>query len=103
MSEIVLAANGPEAESDLSPMDEAAFREKAGAAPWRWVPPGEPVRVEGAQASGEDIWKYLMLSVLAVLGAEMAILAWPAIFRRASSPVMEAPVVPASPGAGGRP
>jgi len=79
--DVMLAVNGPDQESELQPIDESALQERVGAVPYRWVPRGQPINLEGAQSSGHDLWKWLMGLVLVLLVAEFAVLAWPALAR----------------------
>ncbi|HTI51615.1 MAG TPA: hypothetical protein VL475_11710, partial [Planctomycetaceae bacterium] len=72
--QLPLAANGPARESDLAVIDEAAMRERIGEATVAWVPAGEPIRLEGAQAHGQDLWRWLLWGSLVALLAEMACL-----------------------------
>jgi hypothetical protein len=41
---------------------------------FRWVPRGEPIRLEGAAVQGQEFWKWLMAAALACLLLELAIL-----------------------------
>ncbi|MBI1903585.1 MAG: BatA domain-containing protein [Planctomycetia bacterium] len=86
-----LAVNGPAEESDLRALDAAQFTklfaaaDPALAAKVRWVGPGEPIRIEGAQARGQNVWwKVLIACVVACLILEMSVLGWQG--RRGSLP-----------------
>jgi hypothetical protein len=75
--------NGEGSESDLSPLSQAAFEERVGDSPIRWVGPGETISLAGAQISGQNAWKWMILLVLLFLLVELAILAWPTLKARA--------------------
>jgi hypothetical protein len=79
--EIPLAVNGPERESHLQSLDAAGLRERLGAANYRWIERDEAISLEGAQISGQNLWRWLLLLVLAGLLAELLILAWPTLNR----------------------
>ncbi|HEY2148027.1 MAG TPA: VWA domain-containing protein, partial [Pirellulales bacterium] len=84
----LIAANGPDDESKLAPIDEQAAAAKikgdSGAAPanYRWVARGAPISLSGAEVWGQDTWWWLILAVLVCLFVELAILAWPAFLER---------------------
>ncbi len=84
----LIAANGPDDESKLVPIDELAAAAKVkgdgGAAPvnYRWVARGAPISLSGAEVWGQDTWWWLILAVLVCLFVELAILAWPALLER---------------------
>jgi hypothetical protein len=82
--EVPLAVNGPERESHLQSLDAAGLKERLGAANYRWIERDEAISLEGAQISGQNLWKWLMLLVLVGLLGELLILAWPTLARRAS-------------------
>jgi hypothetical protein len=80
-----VAANGPAEESDLRYLDEAGLRERVPQAEFRWVGPGETIRLTAGSLLGQDCWKWLMAAVLVTLFGESAILAWP-LLRREPKP-----------------
>jgi hypothetical protein len=79
--DVPFAVNGPEQESETALLDENGLRERLGAIPFRWVGRGETIRLEGGQVSGQDLWKAILLVVLACLLLEMTVLAWPMLGR----------------------
>jgi hypothetical protein len=74
--EIALAVNGPADESQLKSLTPAAFADRAGERPLRWIDRGETISLAGAATYGQDWWRWLMLGVLACLLIELAVLAW---------------------------
>ena len=80
--EMLLAVNGPAAESELSAMDEDGLRERMGRTELRWIGPEEDIRVEGVALIGHNYWKYLMVLALACLLVEMLFLAAPRLGGR---------------------
>jgi len=80
--EMLLAVNGPAAESELASVDEEGLRQRMGALEFRWVGPGESLRVEGVALVGRNYWKYLMVVALACLLVEMLFLAAPRLGGR---------------------
>ncbi|MBI4604317.1 MAG: hypothetical protein HY721_20350, partial [Planctomycetes bacterium] len=84
--EEVFAVNGPASESELASIDAAGLAERARGASVRWVPRGEPIPLDGAASlAGAGLWRWLLVSVLALLAVEMALLAWLAARRRAAA------------------
>ncbi len=81
LMDVPFAVNGPEKESEPGLLDEGALRVRLAGATFRWVGRGEPIRLEGGQVSGQDLWKALLLVVLACLLLEMTVLAWPMLGR----------------------
>ncbi len=79
--EVNVAVNGPPRESELATIDPLTLKERMGDANYRWVGPGEQISLEGAQVRFQDLWKWLILLVLAGLLAEMLILARPVLAR----------------------
>ncbi|MBL8825779.1 MAG: BatA domain-containing protein [Planctomycetaceae bacterium] len=74
--ELALAVNGPADESQLKSLTPAAFAERAGERPLRWIDRGESISLAGAAIYGQDWWRWLMLAVLACLLVELVVLAW---------------------------
>jgi hypothetical protein len=74
---IPLAINGPARESELEWFDALALRERLGDASFRWIERDEPISLEGAQIRGRNLWKPLVMLVLAGLLLEMLLLARP--------------------------
>lgn len=72
-----LAFNGPASESEPAYLDESTLRERTGDAPIGWVGRGQPISLQGARVRGQDLWKWLLGAVLALLLVEMAVLARP--------------------------
>jgi hypothetical protein len=83
--DVPLAANGPAEESELRYLDEAGLRDRLADAEYRWIGPGDSIRVTAGIGAGRDLWKWLMASVLVGLLAESSILAWP-LLRREKRP-----------------
>ncbi len=83
--DVPLAASGPAEESELRFLDEAGLRERLPEAEYRWIGPGDSIRVSAGMAAGRDLWKWLMATVLAGLLVESSILAWP-LLRREKGP-----------------
>jgi len=83
--DVPLAAAGPTDESELRYVDEAGLRERLSEAEYRWIGPGDSIRISAGPAGAHDFWKWLMSAVLVGLFVESAILAWP-LARREQSP-----------------
>jgi hypothetical protein len=81
--ETIVAVNGPAGESELAALKEVDLKERMGAAEYRWVAQGETIQLAGAPIMGQDLWKWLMLAVLAGLLLELAMLAWPLMAGKA--------------------
>ena len=81
--EIPLAAGGPERESELRSLDRAGLEARLSGGQYRWIARDEPIRLEGAGITGQNLWKVLMAGVLACLCVELGVLAWPSFARRA--------------------
>jgi hypothetical protein len=79
--DVPLAVNGPEQESEPAVLDETMLKFRLPGATFRWVGRGEAIRLEGGQVSGQDLWKAILLVVLACLLLEMTVLAWPMLGR----------------------
>ena len=77
VSEIPLAINGPESESELESLKAEDLKQRMGDANYKWIESGEPISLEGAQIRGRDVWKLLVKLVLFGLIIEMLVLAWP--------------------------
>ena len=82
--ETILAINGPQLESELRGIEEAALRDRLGTANYRWVAAGSEISLEGAAVRGQNLWRWLMAAVFVCLLAELAVLAWPAMKGRAA-------------------
>jgi hypothetical protein len=72
--QLALAVNGPPGESELQPVGEPDLHERLAGAVVHWVPPGEAIRLEGAAASGQEFWKWLMAAALVCLVLELVVL-----------------------------
>jgi hypothetical protein len=83
--EAALAVNGPEAESELRPIDEATLKERLGKAAYRWIGREDPLTLEGAAVRGQNLWKWLLALALGGLLFELLFLARPVVMaeRRA--------------------
>lgn len=81
LMDVAFAVNGSERESEPALLDEAGLRERLDGAPFRWIGRGEAIRLEGGQVSGQEMWKMILLGVLACLLLEMIVLAWPMLGR----------------------
>ncbi|NQT11671.1 MAG: hypothetical protein HQ582_02910, partial [Planctomycetes bacterium] len=75
--EIPLAVNGPADESDLTPLDPDELDARMAKTPYGWVDRGQTISLAGAPLRGKDLWRWLMLAVLAGLLVELAILVRP--------------------------
>jgi hypothetical protein len=75
--EIPLAADGPERESELQALNQAALAERAGGKSYRWVARSESIQLDGSQVRGQNLWKPLMAGVLACLLLELVVLSRP--------------------------
>lgn len=73
--EVPFAVNGPALESELSPVEADALRQGAGATPIHWGSAAEPIRLEGADVRGQNLWRALLWGTLIVLSAETVCLA----------------------------
>ena len=74
-----MAVNGPAEESELASLDEASLQDRLGEAEYRWIGPEQSISLSGDPLSRREMWKWLILAVLAGLFVELAILAWPSI------------------------
>lgn len=83
--EMPIVLNGPERESELQPINAAVLSERLSGATYRWVGADDTISMEGAQVTGHDMWKWLMLSVLLCLLVEVALLAWPDVRKEAAA------------------
>jgi hypothetical protein len=88
--DLAFAVNGDGDESNLATLSRDAFEERAGESEIRWVSAGESISLAGAQISGQDSWKWMILLVLLILLAEIAILAWPTVKARRDQPATAA-------------
>jgi hypothetical protein len=80
--DLVFAVNGDGDESNLDTLSRDAFEERGAESEIRWVGAGESISLAGAQISGQNSWKWMILLVLMFLLAELAILAWPMVKAR---------------------
>jgi hypothetical protein len=77
---MMIAANGPAAESQLGSIGRPALEQKLAALTnFRWVGATDEISAEGATAIGQRLWWWLAMALLVCLVAEMFILAWPAL------------------------
>jgi hypothetical protein len=83
--DVPLAVGGPAEESELRFLDERGLRERLPEAEYRWIGPGDSIRIAAGTVAGLDLWKWLMSAVLVGLLVESSILAWP-LLRREQSP-----------------
>ena len=84
--EVPLAVNGPGKESEPTVLSAITFAERVGPSPnVRWVGRGERIGLAGARVRGQDLWWWLMLTVLLCLLAELAVLAGPNWARQRAS------------------
>ncbi|MGB2822168.1 MAG: BatA domain-containing protein [Phycisphaerae bacterium] len=74
---MLLAVNGPDAESELASLAEDALRQRMGEMEFRWVEPDGEIRLEGMALIGHNYWKYLMVMAMACLMVETFFLAAP--------------------------
>lgn len=82
--EIPLAVNGPIRESNLRSIEAPELRKRLGNANYRWIERDEPISLEGAQISLQNLWKWLIWMVLVGLILELVVLAWPNARRPAA-------------------
>ena len=74
-----LAVNGPAEESQLLSNEELALRQDRGQAKPVETTQATAIGLQRTSLSGEDLWKWVMLAVLACLLLELIILAWPTL------------------------
>jgi aerotolerance regulator-like protein/VWA domain-containing protein len=79
--ELPVAANGPQQESELTPLDRAGLAERTPGAELRWIARDEPISLDGAQVRGQNLWKWLMSIVLVCLVVELVVLSWSHVGR----------------------
>jgi hypothetical protein len=72
--QLALTVNGPPGESELQAVGEPDLHDRLAGAAVQWVPPGEAIRLEGAAASGQEFWKWLMAAALVCLVLELVVL-----------------------------
>ncbi|HEX4129431.1 MAG TPA: BatA domain-containing protein [Pirellulales bacterium] len=84
LADIPLAVNGPERESELRPLDAQQWAERLGDAPIRRLASDEAISIDGGDAASQNLWKWLMATVLAGLLVETAVLAVPRREERAT-------------------
>ncbi len=86
-----MAVNGPESESDLTPISARDATARLAGTSAVWLEAGDPISLEGAKVSGQDLWKWLMLLVLVCLLLELAVIAGPAwqTWRDSRRPLVE--------------
>lgn len=83
--DVPLSVNGPGDESELSMAGAEEIKDRLGEeGNYRWIEEGEDISLEGAQIRGRDTWKLFVLIALVCLLAEMLVLAWPGISRKAA-------------------
>ncbi len=75
--QMLLAVNGPEAESELASLAEDDLRRRMGRTEFRWIDPDGEIRLEGMALIGRNYWKYLMVMAMACLMVETFFLAAP--------------------------
>jgi len=74
-----LAVNGPPEESDLTPISDREILERAGSVPLALHQTQETISMTGGDVLREDYWRWLIGAVLAGLGMEAFLLAWPVL------------------------
>ncbi len=84
--DVLFTVNGEGNESDLTALSREAFNERAADSKVSWVGAGDTISLAGAQISGQNSWKWLILLVLLFLLAEIALLAWPLVKARLEEP-----------------
>lgn len=77
--EVPLAVNGLAEESQLLSNEELALRQDRGQAKPIETTQATAIGLQRTSLSGEDLWKWVMLAVLACLLLELIILAWPTL------------------------
>ncbi len=78
--QVQLAVNGPAYESDLTSLDELDLAERL--AGFRWTATGQTITLAAAPLEGRDVWKWLIIAVLAGLLGELLFVAWPSLRGR---------------------
>ncbi len=71
---MLLAVNGPAAESELAGIARSDFNTRIKVDGMRWVGPKQPITLEGASIRGRNLWKILMVLVIGCLVTEMVML-----------------------------
>lgn len=84
--QIPLAVNGDPIESELTPLTGEEFAQRVTSSNARWVAADESISLAGTQLRGQNSWWWLILSVLVLLGAELAVLVLP-VWNRSSGKV----------------
>lgn len=75
--QVRLAVNGPAYESDLTPLAEQNLAERL--AGFRWTATGQAITLAAAPLEGRDVWKWLIVAVIAGLLGELLFVAWPSL------------------------
>lgn len=73
-STMLLAVNGPAAESELAPRSDADLPEKIGKTEVTWIGPDEDIALAGKTYAGHDLWQVLLALALACILLEMLLL-----------------------------
>jgi hypothetical protein len=89
-----LAVGGPEQESELASLAREQVEAAAGTAHVRLLGRDDPISVEGATVGGRNLWKWLLIAVLAGLVGALAVI-------RFLRPGGAAPTLAGARGAGG--
>jgi hypothetical protein len=77
--EIALAINGPAEESELIAPTDKELRQRTGHATSAQTAQATAAGLQRADLQTTDLWRWLMVAVLACLLVELAVLAWPAL------------------------
>ncbi|MCL4193038.1 MAG: hypothetical protein KJZ87_14985, partial [Thermoguttaceae bacterium] len=64
-------------ESDLTPLAEQDLAERL--AGFRWTATGQAITLAAAPLEGRDVWKWLIVAVIAGLLGELLFVAWPSL------------------------
>jgi hypothetical protein len=72
-----VAFNGPAEESDIGVLDEEELTKRMAGANSKWIGKGRKISLQGARVRGEQLWKWLIWSVLLLFVVERIIIAWP--------------------------
>ena len=71
---MLLAFNGPSAESEVERVERGDLKEQLDEAGIRWVGEEDKISLEGTSARGNHLWRYLLMLALVCLFVEMHIL-----------------------------
>jgi len=79
-----VAFNGPAAESEIVVLNEDQLRKRMAGADFEWIGEGRKISLQGSRVRGEQLWRWLIWSVLLLFVVERIIIAWPSLTTTAS-------------------